>query len=667
MHRTGKPDLRDNIQEGDGKVNPEGSERAKVKQPSRRSLYALGLAAIFIVSFLSSPDKLLHQFELKSVDWRFQWRGERPAGDDVALVLIDDVCLQRFGQWPWRERSRHAKLIRELNKAGAKVIVFDVLFTEKADDKEDAALAEAIKKAGNVVLAAFFPRAGAHVDDQHTKLLAKSAMNPREVLNRERARRERILQGPIASLMEVADIGLAMAPPDKDGTFRHALVAVYNEADQKLYPQLSVAAAQKALGIADDDISIDFARGMRFGDSTFVPFDEYGRAMVNFAGGSKARRHYSYLDVYHGGLSADELRSKVVVVGIGAGGLYDVHANPFGTDFLGPEFNADFIENLLNDNFLTKASSATNTFLLILLGLVVTYIASTLRPITAAWVSAVAIVVFAAAAIYGFVASGVVVGIVAPTTGGVLAYTLITLRRLTSEERSRARLRKQFSAYAPPEVVEQIDSGVMLEKMEGVEDEITVLFSDIRGFTSIGSAMEPRRLVRFLNLYFTAMTEVVFDYGGTVDKFIGDGLLVLYNAVVEQPDHAKRAVFTALEMQARLKRLNEEWADEGFPQIRIGVGVHTGLAVVGNVGPEMRKDYTAIGSTVSLASRTEELTKDFGVEVIVTQDTLDQLEGMVEVKALGGTEVRGIPEPVEMYQVLGFKSDETSVDSGSVE
>ncbi len=649
------------------KANREGSERPKVKPLSRRLLYALGLAAIFIVSFLSSPGHLLHQFELKSVDARFKGRGERPAGDDVALVLIDDACLQRLGQWPWRDRSRHAQLIRELNKAGAKVIAFDVLFAEKSDDKEDAALAEAIKEAGNVVLAAFLPGDGVYVNAEHTKLLANSAMNPREVLNRERARQVRILQGPIASLVEVADIGLAMAAPDKDGTFRHALVAVYNEADQKLYPQLSVVAAQKALGIADDDISIDFGKGMRFGDSTFVPFDKYGRAMVNFAGGRNARPYYSYLDVYQGGLSPGELRDKVVLVGIGASGLYDVHANPFSPDFLGPEFNADFIENLLNDNFLTKASSGTNTFLLLLLGLVVTYLASTLRPITAAGVSTVAIVVFVGAAIYGFVASGVVVGIVGPTTAGVLAYILITLRRLTSEERSRARLRKQFSAYAPPEVVEQIDSGVMLEKMEGVENEITVLFSDIRGFTSIGSTMEPRRLVRFLNLYFTAMTEVVFDYGGTVDKFIGDGLLVLYNAVVEQPDHAKRAVFTALEMQQRLKRLNEEWADEGFPEIRIGVGIHTGLAVVGNLGPEMRKDYTAIGSTVSLASRTEGLTKDFGVEVIVTQHTLDQLEGMVEVKALGATEVRGIPEPVEMYQVLGFKSDETSVDSGGTE
>ncbi len=645
-------------------MNPKSAERPQVKPPSRWLLYALGLAAIFIVSFLASPNRLLHQFELKSIDARFQARGQRPAGDKVALVLIDDACLQRLGQWPWRERSRHAQLIRELNKAGAKVIAFDVLFAEKADAQEDAALAQAIKQAGNVVLAAFVPGDGVYVDAEHTKLLAKSAITPREVLNRQRAREVRILQGPIPSLIQVADIGLAMAAPDKDGTFRHALVAAYSEADQKLYPQLSVAAAQKALGLSDDDISIDFAKGMHFGNSTFVPFDEHGRAMVNFAGGSKARPHYSYLDVYQGGLSPGEMGDKVVLVGIGASGLYDVHANPFVPDFLGPEFNADFIENLLDNNFLRKVSSATNTFLLLLLGLVVTYIAATLRPITAAGVSAAAIVVFVGAAIYAFLANGVVVGIVGPTTAGVLAYTLITLRRLTSEERSRARLRKQFSAYAPPEVVEQIDSGVMLEKMEGVEDEITVLFSDIRGFTSIGSTMEPRRLVRFLNLYFTAMTEVVFDYGGTVDKFIGDGLLVLYNAVVEQPDHAKRAVFTALEMQERLKRLNHEWADEGFPEIRIGVGVHTGKAVVGNLGPEMRRDYTAIGSTVSLASRTEGLTKDFGVGVIVTQDTLDQLEGLVEVKALGAIEVRGIPEPVEMYEVLGFKSDGTSAESG---
>jgi adenylate cyclase len=640
---------------------PSAQKRSHV--PSRRLLYALGLAAIFIVSFLSSQGYLLQQFELKSIDWRFHVRGERTPTDDVALVLIDERSLGELGQWPW-PRSTHARLIEALNHGGARVIVFDVLFAEKSDPAEDAALVAAVKQAGNVVLGAFAPGEGMLVEQAHTELLAGFALRPREVANRGRAASVATLRGPLDPLMRaVAGIGLAMAPPDRDGVLRHAFLAVHNDADGLLYPTLGLAGGKAALSLPDDDISIDFSRRMRLGDAAIVSLDTRGRAMINFTGGRGTREHISYVDVLEGRLEQGAVHNKIVLVGIGAHGLYDVHPNPFSPDFLGPEFNADFIDNVLSDNFLTSASPGVNMLLLVLIGLIVTYLSANLRSITAAGVSAVTIVVFIAAVTWAFTSADMVIGMIAPTTTALLAYTLITLRRLTSEEVSRARLRKYFASYAPPEVVEELDAGIMQEKMAGTQSEITVLFSDIRGFTSIGSTMEPPRLVRFLNLYFTAMVGVVFDYGGTVDKFIGDGLLVLYNALTEQPDHAKRAVFTALEMQKRVKLLNEEWADDGFPAIRIGVGIHTGDAVVGNIGPEMRMDYTAIGSTVSLASRTEGLTKDFGVEVIITDHTLAQLDDLVEVKALGATEVRGIPEPVEMYQVLGFKSAEDSTES----
>ena len=639
-------------------MEPTPSGKKKSHGPSRRLLYALGFAAIFIVSFLSSQGYLLQQFELKSIDWRFHVRGERTPGNDVALVLIDEKSLGVLGQWPW-PRSTHARLIEALNKAGARVIVFDVLFPEKSDPAEDAALVAAVKQAGNVVLGAFAPGEGTPVKPAHTQLLGKFALRPREVANRQRAAAVPALRGPMDELAQAtAGIGLAMAPPDRDGVLRHAFLAVQNDADGLLYPALGLAGGKAALSLPDDDISIDFSRQMRLGDASTVSLDTRGRAMINFVGGKGAREHLSYVDVLEGRLEQGAVLNKVVLVGIGAHGLYDVHPNPFSPDFLGPEFNADFIDNVLNDNFLVSASPGSNLLLLVLIGLIVTYFSANLRSITAAGVSAVTIGVFIAAVTWAFASEGIVIGMVAPTTTGLLAYTLITLRRLTSEERSRARLRKYFASYAPPEVVEELDAGIMQEKMAGTQTEISVLFSDIRGFTSIGSTMEPPQLVRFLNLYFSAMVGVVFDYGGTVDKFIGDGLLVLYNALTEQPDHAKRAVFTALEMQKRVKLLNEEWADDGFPAIRIGVGIHTGDAVVGNIGPEMRMDYTAIGSTVSLASRTEGLTKDFGVEVIVTNYTLAQLDDLVEVKALGATEVRGIPEPVEMYQVLGFKNGE---------
>jgi len=223
---------------------PSAQKRSHV--PSRRLLYALGLAAIFIVSFLSSQGYLLQQFELKSIDWRFHVRGERTPTDDVALVLIDERSLGELGQWPW-PRSTHARLIEALNHSGARVIVFDVLFAEKSDPAEDAALVAAVKQAGNVVLGAFAPGEGMLVEQAHTELLAGFALRPREVANRGRAASVATLRGPLDPLMRaVAGIGLAMAPPDRDGVLRHAFLAVHNDADGLLYPTLGLAGGKAA-------------------------------------------------------------------------------------------------------------------------------------------------------------------------------------------------------------------------------------------------------------------------------------------------------------------------------------------------------------------------------------------------------------------------------------
>ncbi|MFP3902728.1 MAG: CHASE2 domain-containing protein [Armatimonadota bacterium] len=629
----------------------QGSPGAGAQQ-GQNVLYAIGLACIFIVWFLSLPGTLLHTFELKSIDWRFQIRGERPPSDEVALILIDEPSINTLGQWPW-DRAVHGELIRTLQKAGARAICFDILFTETArGESEDAAFADALKDSGNVILAAYAPDHPEQLPPGRIEALQQSALKPRVLENRNRGLHLPTIKPPVLPIASHARCGLAMAPPDSDGVFRHCYLTAYNDADHKIYPSFALAAAMEGAGVSGEDLEIDFARGMKLGQRGFIPFDSRGRVAVNFSGGRKNRDYFSYAEVLNGRVPPSHFRGRIALVGFAAHGLYDVHPNPFSSDFLGVQFNADVIENVLNANVMNTTSPAAGTLLVILVGLLVTYISTNLRPVSAAGVTFLCVGVFIAAGIFAFTSGNTVISVIPPVSVAILAYTLITFRRLIGEERSRARLRRHFSSYAPPEVVEQLDSGEMMEKLSGVEDEITVLFSDIRDFTAIGSTMEPRRLVRMLNLYFGAMSEVVFDFEGTVDKFIGDGLLVLFNALQEQPDHAKRAVFSAIEMQRRVDSLCEDWAEEGFPQIRIGVGVHTGDAVVGNIGPEMKMDYTAIGSTVSLASRVEGLTKDYKEPIIITEATYQQLDGVVEARQLGEIEIRGIPEPVMLYAVI---------------
>lgn len=621
-------------------------------QQGRKVLYAIGVACVFIVGFLSLPGTLLHTFELKSIDWRFHIRGERPPTNEVALILVDEASINALGQWPW-DRAVHGKMVKTLQEAGARAICFDILFTETArGEAEDGAFAGVLKDTNNVVLAAYAPDHPVKLRPNRLEALQQSALKPRALENREKALHLPSIKPPVLPIASYARCGLAMAPPDPDGVFRRCYLAAYNDTDHKIYPSFALAAAMEGAGVSGEDLEIDFARGMKLGQGGFISFDSRGRAAVNFFGGRKNRDHFSYAEVLKGRVPPSQFNNRIALIGFAAHGLYDIHPNPFSSDFLGVQFNADVIENILNANFMTTTSPTTGAILIILIGLFVTYVSTNFRPISAAGVTFLCVGLFIAAGIFAFTTADTVIPVVPPVSVAILAYTLITFRRLIGEERSRARLRRHFSSYAPPEVVEQLDGGEMMEKLSGVEDEITVLFSDIRSFTAIGSTMEPKRLVRMLNLYFGAMAEVIFDFEGTVDKFIGDGLLVLFNALQEQPDHAKRAVFSAIEMQKRVDSLCEEWAEEGFPEIRIGVGIHTGNAVVGNIGPEMKMDYTAIGSTVSLASRVEGLTKDFKKPIIITEATYLQLDGAVEGQPLGETEIRGIPEPVVLYAVV---------------
>jgi len=613
---------------------------------------AIGAVVAVIVYFLSTPGHLLQLFELKAIDQRFRLRGERHCSEDIALVLVDEksVTAPKYGQWPW-PRTIHAKLVDRLRKAGAKAIVFDMLFVEPTTEDEE--LAKASATAGNVFFAAYALRQRDPVPGRGKQGLERCALRPREIANTQRAPAFATIRPPVTALCEAGKVGFVTLAPDADGVFRRCFLTAFNQEDGKLYPSLPLAVAQSVAGIGDDAIAIDFRREMRLGEGRAITLDGRGQATIDFAGPSRLRRRYSYVDVLDQEGVAEELRGCIVIVGCSASGLYDAHPNPFSPDFLGPEVNADIIENLLGGSFLAPADSQANATLLVALAIAAAVAASVFRPLPGAVVTVLLIVLFELAAILLFVRHRIVVQMVPQTVAAAAAFLVVTVRNLVSEESGRRRLHKHFAAYAPAEVVAQLDGGEVRDLLQGVRQEITVMFADIRGFTGMCARMEPERVVEMLNRYFSAMTEITFAFEGTVDKYVGDEIVVLFNALRPQPDHAKRAVFTALEMQERLDSLNEEWTAEGFPDLRIGIGINTGQAVVGNVGSQVRMDYTAIGETVSLASRLQELTKQFEGNILIAEATHQQLDEMVKTRPLGAQRLRGIPVPVVVYDVVG--------------
>lgn len=236
-------------------------------------------------------------------------------------------------------------------------------------------------------------------------------------------------------------------------------------------------------------------------------------------------------------------------------------------------------------------------------------------------------------------------------------YLGITVYRYVTEEREKKKIRGAFQYYLTASVINEILKDPSKLKLGGDKKQLSVMFSDIRGFTGISEKLTPEELVRLLNEYLTAMTDVVFKYDGLLDKYIGDAIMAVFGAPLDQPDHALRACRTALEMMSELKRLREKWAAEGRPDVNIGVGVNTGDMVVGNMGSEMRFDYTVIGDSVNLASRLEGTNKEYGTNIIISEFTYESIRNELFCRELDAVRVKGKKLPVRIYELLGEKKD----------
>ena len=615
----------------------------------------IALAAVLAACWWSQPGHLLHLFELRSLDFRFHVRGDLPSPDDVAIVVIDERSLRDpdLGTWPWTHK-RYEELVRLLAKDGASAVVFDILFTG-AHDEATVGFAEACRETGIVYLASY---ASDHVAIVEPKMAERErfALLPRLTLNRHLAREFRTVEVPVPPLLRaIKGMGLIMIPPDPDGVFRRCYLAAYDGQTHLLLPSLAFSVALDRLRVSREQLEVDFARQICLDSVRSVPLDGRGRALINYSGGRGHYPTWSYADVYAGAAPEGCFRNKIVIVGFSAPGLYDIHPSPTSPEFLGAEVNAEIVSNLLHGSFLIPFGDTHSAILLVALGLAMSACAWYLEPRWGAVAGAALFGVFVAGVFVAFARHRLVVPLVGPCTAMVLGYLSITTYRLLGERTARQRLLDNFRRYAPAEVVMQLDESAVRAQLGGTQREITVLFADIQGFTPRVSEVHAHQVVNFLNSYFTELTELVFAYEGTVDNLMGDEIMVLFGALRDQPDHAKRAVALALAMLDVVSGSQGKWAEAGFPDLRVGIGVHTGPAVVGNVGSESRMHYTAIGATVNIASRLENLTRELGADVLVSAETYERCRDIVEVAEVGPVEVRGVPQPVTVFRVIGAK------------
>jgi adenylate cyclase len=353
----------------------------------------------------------------------------------------------------------------------------------------------------------------------------------------------------------------------------------------------------------------------------------------------------------------EALRDKIVFVGASGSGLFDVRPNPFGPADPGVLIHATLADNILNRDYLRRAAPAADIAAVLAAALLA---ALAVWGLASAWAAAgsgaALLVLYVATAFWLFAARGLWLDVAAPSLAILFTFTGGMVVNYVTEGRQKRQIREMFSKYVAPEYVAQLAEDPSRLHLEGRRAELSILFSDIRGFTSISEKMQPTEVIGFLNEYLSEMALIVKDAGGTLDKFIGDAVMAFWGEPVPRADHAERACDCALRMRAATQQMAERFAREGKPPIRIGIGINTAEVVVGNIGSlDHKLDYTVIGDGVNLASRLEGLNKEFSTTIILSEFTLAKLAGRYDVRPLGDVKVKGKEKPVAIFELLGRK------------
>lgn len=626
------------------------------------ALFAGVVAAVW--SYLPAGD-VFERLELRTIDARFLARGPRAPSGQVVIVEVDEESLDRIGGWQW-PRQTFGELVRRLDAAGARAIGMDIVFAEpdeaQGGEVSDAVFAHDVRKSGKV----FQALGGLHQEPGLTQAPADAerfAWSSAQTRPGTGLSTGAVLQevsdaaGPYKDLAEAsAGAGFVDVVPSLDGIYRQVFPVVKMQG--QVYPSLSLALAALALGVRPKDVLVTAGDSIRLGNMRRVPLQRDGTMLIDYAGPSRTFNYYSAADV----LEAPEripqgaFRDKIVLVAVTALGLYDLRACPFGAVFNGVEVQANALDNILTGHFVQRLGPEWAALMALLWALVVGLCLTVVSP--PLWVPATVLCLIAhnLGATWVFAHGGLLVDMVVPSVGIALALVMVPAYQLVAEEEQRRGWQDTLSRFVPRELADNLMEDAEAPAVQGEMRPVTVLFADLRGFTAASANIGAAETVELLNRYFRLMHEVIEQFGGTLDKFVGDGLMALFNAPQEQIDHAALAVATALEMQRQVEMRKDEWEFYHMPELRVSIGISTGDAVVGYVGSGERMQYTAIGAHVNLASRLEELAKDLDVKIAISPATHALVKDVVDCAELGAFELHNVPAPVKVYEVRGYRA-----------
>jgi len=589
----------------------------------------------------------------------FLSRGELSKDTNIVIIDIDEKSLKKYGQWPW-SRNILAQLFYNLSDAGAGIIGLDIVFAEEdrtSPSRFDKSLENYDETLANALMQT--PVVGGYIFTFEHRDEENSPMIPAIFLEKGMTKNT-ILEpkGVVLNIETIQDSlyssGFFNNTPDEGGMIRN--VPLLMKYDGVLYPSLVLEMIRIYSGAKKVTVEGDSAgaRSVSFGKYK-IPLDKVGRLSVNFRGPSHHFKYISAADILEKNFDKELIKEKFILVGTSAVGLFDLRSIPFDSAIAGVEVHANALDNILKEDYLEKSADMVVYDLMVIWTIV--FLFFFLFSLIKSWlIPPVALVV-----LYGlfelFFRILFVEGIVLNLLFPLAAYSLTLLISVAIDyiiaSRQKEQAKRMLGKKVSPAVMEYLLKHSSEDLVSSREVEATILFSDIRSFTTISEKIgSPDRLIHMLNAYMTPMVDNIVSHKGTIDKFIGDAIMAYWNAPVKVENHADKAVKSAIEQIEMLESVNAVITPEYDVEIAIGIGVHTGIVTAGDMGSEGRSDYTIIGDNVNLASRLEGLTKQYGAQVLISHATFLSLSKEYRIRSIDLVEVKGKSEAVEIHEVI---------------
>ncbi len=639
-----------------------------------------------LLALRASDPPFLQILRFQSFDFFQRAKPREYAKFPVTIVDIDEESLDKVGQWPW-PRNKLGELVTRLAQGGAIVVGFDIIFGEADRLSPDNIAAD------NPGLPADVRQSLAQLPSNEN-VFAAAMRSARVVVGQTSVRSiEEAAQAPIYVETPSAMLGDDPTPylerfpdlvqnlevleraasghgvfslrPDPDGIYRRVPLVMVVRDKMRLALSaeiLRIATGGQAFATRTDEAGVSsiVVGGVN------VPTDRNGKVWPYFTVSDPAR-YVSAGSVLDGSADPASIAGHMILVGTSAVGLEDYRATPLVAAMPGVEIHAQVIENVLSQQFLTRPNYAIGMELIFVavVGLLIVFLVPMTGAVLSFGLAAVLMAAFAGGSFYAFSEHRLLIDATYPVGATLALFIVMATANYIREERQRQQIRGAFGQYISPALVDQLSEDPDQLVLGGETKELSVLFSDVRGFTTISESFRenPQGLTRLMNKFLTALSNAIMERGGTIDKYMGDAVMAFWNAPLDSDNHADESCRAALEMMAAVRALNEAVEaepagddDEPRHQINVGIGINTGECVVGNMGSEMRFDYTALGDTVNLASRLEGQSKPYGVPIVIGNQTAQAVSDHMAVIEIDLIRVKGKNEPEHIFALLGDES-----------